>query len=359
MPLDLAALANVPRLLLEAQLKPIQGTRFQPTGFPNLGAATYDGPDGTRMLLVESAQSVANWLERALFKEMARDTASDELVPEAQGISYIEIDCGEFGKTNTLLEPHRINTPYLWDSIDPSATELQAQILKDLGVTKKRKKKGTQGSSGGDDDEAAGRLDLGRLYRTLFKYDLNSLIHGAFLEKVAGRLRVPRTLSGFIEASDARPAESGGTKFDHVFPAKDPARGVTADDGYTNIPYPKTEFSAREITAYFSLDLAQVRGYGLSAEAQQLLIALALFKIARLLEADWNLRSGCKLSIGAVTVTRPRDGFSLPAANEIASELPGLIKAAQAKEVLAGVSCAKWVRKKAAKAKPDGSESEA
>ena len=63
MALDFSALSNVPRLLLEARLKPIQGTRFQPTGFPNLGPATYEGPDGKRMLLVESAQSMANRLE--------------------------------------------------------------------------------------------------------------------------------------------------------------------------------------------------------------------------------------------------------------------------------------------------------
>ena len=37
MSIDLTPLANEPRLLLEVQLRPIQGTRFQPTGFPNLG----------------------------------------------------------------------------------------------------------------------------------------------------------------------------------------------------------------------------------------------------------------------------------------------------------------------------------
>lgn len=63
MSLDFSQLAHTPRLLMEARLKPLQGTRFQPTGFPNLGPATYDGPDGNRMLLVESAQSMANRLE--------------------------------------------------------------------------------------------------------------------------------------------------------------------------------------------------------------------------------------------------------------------------------------------------------
>jgi len=56
-------LKGVPRLLIHADLKPVQGDRFQPTGFADLGAAIYERPDGRRMLLVESAQSMANRLE--------------------------------------------------------------------------------------------------------------------------------------------------------------------------------------------------------------------------------------------------------------------------------------------------------
>jgi CRISPR-associated protein Csb1 len=73
MPLDLSSLKDTSRLLIEARLKPLQGTRFQPTGFPNLGAATYKAPDptnpnGVSMLLVESAQSVANRLESVCWR---------------------------------------------------------------------------------------------------------------------------------------------------------------------------------------------------------------------------------------------------------------------------------------------------
>ena len=60
--MNLDKLKDQPRLLLQAKLKPVQGSRFQPTGFPDLGAATFDGPDGAKMLLVESAQSMANRL---------------------------------------------------------------------------------------------------------------------------------------------------------------------------------------------------------------------------------------------------------------------------------------------------------
>ena len=34
MTIDWQQLENEPRLLMEAELKPIQGSRFQPTGFP-------------------------------------------------------------------------------------------------------------------------------------------------------------------------------------------------------------------------------------------------------------------------------------------------------------------------------------
>jgi len=56
MTLELDALIdpNQHRLLIEVELRPVQGARFQPTGFPDLGAAVFDAPDGRR-LLVESA----------------------------------------------------------------------------------------------------------------------------------------------------------------------------------------------------------------------------------------------------------------------------------------------------------------
>ena len=72
---NFSPLEKAPRLLMEAELEPVQGTRFQPTGFPDLGAATYEGPDGTPMLLVESAQSMANRLESVCWDELGIPTA--------------------------------------------------------------------------------------------------------------------------------------------------------------------------------------------------------------------------------------------------------------------------------------------
>ena len=81
MTLDYDKLKDVPRLLMEAELKPLQGQRFQPTGFADLGPARYTLPDGTEMLLVESVQSVANRMEMACW-----DGAEGDLVEGLRGL---------------------------------------------------------------------------------------------------------------------------------------------------------------------------------------------------------------------------------------------------------------------------------
>src|ERR1017187_8532321 len=103
MSIDYASLQTTPRLLMEAQLRPLQGPRFQPTGFADLGPARYSLPDGTEMLLVESAQSVANRMELACW-----DEANDDLIPELKGLPYIRVNDGNGRKlTNSVLEADR------------------------------------------------------------------------------------------------------------------------------------------------------------------------------------------------------------------------------------------------------------
>jgi CRISPR-associated protein Csb1 len=109
MPLDLSALKDAPRLLIEAELKPLQGTRFQPTGFPNLGHAVYESPDGGgKTILVESAQSMANRLEAVCWDEQA-----DDWVAPLRGLPVVRVlDEAGAPLTNSVLESHRLNSPY-------------------------------------------------------------------------------------------------------------------------------------------------------------------------------------------------------------------------------------------------------
>src|SRR5581483_8805525 len=109
--LNFEPLRSAPRLLMEAELKPVQGDRFQPTGFADLGAAVYERPDGTRMLLVESAQSVANRLEASCLE----GGVGPRPIKEFEGLPYVRVKLTGVTETETssLVEAHRLNSPYI------------------------------------------------------------------------------------------------------------------------------------------------------------------------------------------------------------------------------------------------------
>src|SRR5438270_9796551 len=83
--LHLGELDKVSRLLMTVPLQPVQGDRFQPTGFPSLGAATYQTREGSKVL-VESAQSMANRLETTCW-----DAALNKPVEALSGISHVTV----------------------------------------------------------------------------------------------------------------------------------------------------------------------------------------------------------------------------------------------------------------------------
>ena len=285
-----AALKEAPRLLMEARLKPIQGERFQPTGFADLGPARFQRHDGTEMLLVESAQSIANRMELACCKDDRRT-----LLDELEGLPHVVSTLDGEQLTTSYLEAHRLSSPYLLNTewAEKLANEMK---LRDNFFLNDRE-----------------------IHRTLFKYDPSCLLHGVWLSLKeykdvfsGGRVRVARSLSGFIEAEDVRTAESGGTKFDRNSARTE--EGANAETGYGTLPFHRTEFTAKTITAYFNLDLAQLRGYGLGDDAQTFLIALALFKIHRFLKTGLRLRTACDFDLaGNLEVKRPdANGLPLP-----------------------------------------------
>lgn len=141
-------------------------------------------------------------------------------------------------------------------------------------------------------------------------------------------MRLPRSLSSFIEATEIRVAASGGVKNDIVQPGSQ-GEGKTAKEGYGNVPFSRDEFVSPDIAAYFNLDLAQLRGYGFARPVFDLLVALALYKIRAFLETGLRLRTACDLECEALDVQRP-NGFQMPTLETLAQVLPGLIAAATA-----------------------------
>ncbi len=309
MTLNLSELGNAQRLLFEIPLRPLQGQRFQPTGFPGLGAATFQTKDG-QCLLVESAQSMANRLELTSWDE-TKQNLKDDLV----GLSHVRVmRNGEF-LTDTVLESHRINSPYLLEGSDK--TDFFNALKTDLGGLEE------------------GPSDRRKLAETLLKYDIGSLLHGAFLAKkdlFGGRLRVARAVSAFIEADGVRVAASGGVKNDHVNPS-----GETKS-GFGNVPFARDEFTAERITLYVNIDLAQLRGYGLGADVERLLILLALYKLRALLDGNLRLRTACDLRVDtdAITANVPA-GYKLPPLTELAAELKPVIEKCRDKMTVTNV----------------------
>ena len=300
MTLDLTSLDSQNRILLEVPLKPVQGQRFQPTGFPDLGAATYQA-GGTACLLVESAQSMANRLESTIW-----DDANNAPIAVAEGLSYVVVNevKGNY-LTSSMTEAHRMNSPYIekcegdfFKKIFPTA----------IGVDKSRP------------------IQKSAFFQALFKYDVNALLHGVFLESLDGRLRVARSISSFIEAEQIQVAASGGVKNDRIQASKE--EGKTAADGFGNLPFHREEFTAEKITAFFSVDLQQIRAFGLGADASRLLIVLSLLKIRRLLDGNLRLRTACDFEVKGdepIAARRPV-GFVLPDQGSLEQELSKCIK---------------------------------
>jgi CRISPR-associated protein Csb1 len=102
-----------PRLSFDVELAPLLGSTFQPTGFPDVGPATftrYENGEKVPALLVESVQSMANRLEAT-----AWDASRDEPVAEVAGLPYVRVvrtGTGEF-LTSSRLEAHRLASPYV------------------------------------------------------------------------------------------------------------------------------------------------------------------------------------------------------------------------------------------------------
>ena len=169
-----------------------------------------------------------------------------------------------------MLEAHRLNSPYILEGKDKSFFNT---LRKELDIAD------------------VGAVDIRKLTAVLLKYDTNGLIHGVFLAKkeiAGGRMRLPRALTAFIEATEVSTVASGGVKNDAVNPSGDTAKG------FGNVPFSREEFTG-SIIAFFNLDLALIRGFGLSADVEALLIAISLFKIQRFLRDGLRLRTACDL----------------------------------------------------------------
>lgn len=308
-------------LVIRASLKPVGGLdRFQPTGFPEIGHVIYDAPRSNqtteKVCIIDSAASMANHLETVC---MAGANSSDlhsdlENMPyvvcvthrnfEQDGDSIKAAENDSFDKivVTSLSEGHRIASDYFLDGFvskpewtekkdakgkskaEWSGTAFREQLRKEFGITEVKK----------DKTYFMHPEDWWEVYKTIFKYDPNSLVHGILLAKE--QIKISRFLTAHQEAFGAKRVGSSGVKFDRLGKTLSGQPIFSVD-----------EETANEIRATFILDLSLLRSYGrsgkgLSDKQKQLLLGLSLWKIKRLLEKPFRFRSGCHLKCEQISV---------------------------------------------------------
>lgn len=86
----LLADTNLHRVILQARLVPINGDRFQPAGFPEIGHVIYKAPRTDRttadVCIVDSAASMANHLESVCHA----NSFALELHEDLTGLPYVQ-----------------------------------------------------------------------------------------------------------------------------------------------------------------------------------------------------------------------------------------------------------------------------
>lgn|GEM_PF-122322 len=313
---NMSDLPTIARIFVEADLTVSVGGggRFQPTGFPNLGPALYRGADGKDWLLVESAQSMANRMERVCWAD--GDSETDRVGrynEDCAGIPYVAAtDADNRLLTASPLEAHRLASPYIWDTQSFEDPETKAPLTLSDFLT------------------ARFRLSENRLVpwkqvaETLLAIDPACLLHGIWFNDAAfagGKVRITRALSGYIEASAPSPANFGFQKRDPVSDRTDVAAGQTSAEGYGSVIGPKQHFTSSAIKAYFQIDVERLRSYGLDADKVKALVAWAFYKIRRVLSASRDgvpdLRTECKFEAGeptarCVLTNGEKTGFDVP-----------------------------------------------
>lgn len=295
------------RVLIEVPLRPVQGVRFQPTGFPDLGPAIFADPtsEGEERVLIESVQSMANRLEAVCWDDEVGD-----VVPALKQLPYVKVT-GD-AKTNSILEPHRLNSSYIL-----SDAEFKEELTKLAGI-------------------GEGAVARPTLARALLHFDPNTLVHGVFFSNIGkGAGRLERALSAFIEGEGVRQAVSGGVKADRVTISAKELGG--SEEGFGNIVFSRTEYVARSITAYFNVDLAQIRSLRLDGIGSQLVTLLSLFKIRAFLDSPMRLRTACDLEVADGSWKMRPSGFELPSLEELEQALPKVIAAARKEKVIGEV----------------------
>lgn len=293
------------RMVIHAKLRPVADLdRFQPAGFPEIGHVIYPAPRKGSVIehvcIVDSPASMANHLE-AVCRAAPHDP---DAVSQLAGMPYLRCvtDAGwpEHDKkenkatpkqvvVTSLTEGHRIASTYflggkrLGKNNKASETAFEGEFAKECGVLILGKKAHAPPDA------------WWTVFSTIFKFDPNALVHGVLFPQ--WNIKISRLLTAHLEAFGAARVDRSGVKFDRLGKTTSGQPIFAVDDA-----------TAHKIRATFILDLALLRSFGrkdkekdkevskgLTPKQKEFLLALALWKIGRLIGGAFRYRSGCDL----------------------------------------------------------------
>lgn len=328
------------RVLISAELHLANGSFFQPTGFPDIGACVYTDGAGQRRCLVESEQSMANRLEAVCMK--APGVWREPLAGKLPVVCVRSKQDGPLIATN-LTEPHRVASSYVLEGTingtnSQKGSKLQEKLKEQIGL---------------DDKTKAWPLDKrDRLSQAVFSLDPPAILHGfQFMQWETVGLRAARLLHARLEAVLTGDGELhyGLVKVDGIEPESSAKKKSNKGQSIGV----KTRYVSESIQATFEIDVLALRERSLirpferestgdvatntNQGAQRFLLALALWKIHRFLTngpafdartgetmGALRLRTDCSLAVGRVNWSGSRQG--IPFGQHASLDLERLVK---------------------------------
>ena len=286
-------------LVVEADLEPVGGeNRFQPAGFPQIGHVIYDAPQGEdeveKVCIVDSAASMANHLESVCLSSPRYTILNSEL----KGLPHVVCVTDDDEKktkdrvvTSTFKEGHRLASDYFLDAT-LNGEQFRDVLRREFKIKEVKKDKTyfTYPENWWD------------IFRTIFKYDPNSLIHGVLFAKE--QIKVSRMLTAHMEAFGVQRVGSSGVKFDPL------GKTVSGQPIFS-----VDEETAHKIRATFIIDLALLRSYGkedkgLNLSQKRLLLELALWKVSSLLSGPFRYRTNCYLQCKGTSLRNEKQSYN-------------------------------------------------
>ena len=333
------------RVIIDASLELANGSFFQPTGFPDIGACLFVDKDGRRRCLVESEQSLTNRLEAVCMQAPGTWRAPfDGKLP----VIRVSDGAGNLLATN-LTEPHRLSSSYVLEgTLNGHGKKLQDVLREQLGVS---------------EDGKRWPLDKrAKLSSVVFALDPAAMLHGfQFMQWSAVGLRQQRLLHARMEAVLAGDSDVhyGMVKVDAIEPESSSQKMGNKGQSIAH----KARLVPESINATFEIDILGLRERWLvgerpepptaqdddqkkqeqaaalaqNAAAQKFLLALALWKIRQFLadqpsfdartgqvERSLRLRSDCALRYSSVTRRTQSKGAAF--SDQKVTEIDSLVK---------------------------------